>query len=54
MKTSTLRGLISTQLNGWTFGIVGLREIGRVVAAIGNGFGCKAIADDSHADPQRA
>jgi D-lactate dehydrogenase len=50
----SVEGLVGTQLNGCTFGIVGLGKIGRVVAGIANGFGCRVIADDSHADPRRA
>ena len=42
----SVEGLVGTQLNGRTFGIVGLGKIGRVVAGIANGFGCKVIAND--------
>ncbi len=47
-------GLVGTQLNGRTFGIVGLGKIGRVVAGIAQGFGCRVVASDPHANPQQA
>jgi D-lactate dehydrogenase len=50
----SVEGVVGTQLNGRTFGIVGLGKIGRVVAGIANGSGCKVIACDPHANPQRA
>jgi D-lactate dehydrogenase len=49
-----VEGLVGTQLSGRTFGIAGLGKIGRVVAGIAAGFGCKVIAYDPHADPQGA
>jgi D-lactate dehydrogenase len=49
-----VEGLVGTQLSGRTFGVVGLGKIGRVVAGIANGFGCKVIAYDPHANPQDA
>ena len=47
----SVEGLVGTQLNGRTFGIVGLGKIGRVVAGIANGFGCKVIANDRTQTP---
>jgi D-lactate dehydrogenase len=49
-----VEGLVGTLLYERTFGIIGLGKIGRVVAGIANGFGCKVIACDPHADPQHA
>jgi D-lactate dehydrogenase len=49
-----VEGLVGTLLDGRTFGIVGLGNIGRVVAGIAKGFGCSVIARDPHANPQEA
>jgi D-lactate dehydrogenase len=49
-----VESLVGTQLAGRTFGIVGLGKIGRVVAGIANGFGCKVIAYDPRADSHGA
>ncbi len=49
-----VEGLVGTLLHGRTFGVVGLGSIGRVVASIAHGFGCKVIAYDPHADPDTA
>ena len=42
----SLDGLVGFDMNGKTVGIVGTGKIGRVVAKIVNGFGCKIIAHD--------
>ena len=42
----SLEGLLGFDLNGRTIGIVGTGKIGRVVAKIMTGFGCKVIAYD--------
>jgi D-lactate dehydrogenase len=49
-----VEGLVGTQLEGRTFGLIGLGKIGRVVARIAQGFGCKVIAFDPHANPKDA
>ena len=43
-------GLVGRTLHGKTFGIVGLGQIGRAVAAIAHGMGCRLLACDP--DPQ--
>ncbi len=41
-------GLVGEELDGKTFGIIGLGEIGSRVAKIANAFGCKVIAYSRH------
>jgi len=48
-----VEGLVGTLLHGRTFGVVGLGKIGRVVADIARGFGCRVLACDPHANPQQ-
>jgi D-lactate dehydrogenase len=48
----SVENLVGTQLSGRTFGNIGLGKIGRVVAGIANGFGCKVIGSDPHVDPR--
>jgi len=47
----SLDGLVGFDMNGKTVGIVGTGKIGRVVAKILNGFGCKILAYDVVEDP---
>lgn len=42
----SLEGLLGFDLYGRTIGIIGTDKIGRVVAKIMTGFGCKVLADD--------
>lgn len=42
----SLQGLLGFDLHGKTFGLVGTGEIGRVVAKIMSGFGCRVLAYD--------
>ena len=48
----SLEGLLGFDLNGRTIGIVGTGKIGRVVAKIMTGFGCKVIAYDLQQHPE--
>jgi D-lactate dehydrogenase len=43
-----LEGLLGFDLHGRTIGIIGTGKIGRVVAKIMTGFGCKVLAYDLH------
>ncbi len=47
----SLEGLVGFDLHGKTFGIVGLGRIGRALARIASGFGCRILATDAHPDP---
>lgn len=47
----SLEGLVGFDLHGKTFGIVGLGRIGRALARIARGFGCRILATDAHPDP---
>ena len=47
----SLDGLLGFTLEGKTVGIVGTGRIGRVVARILYGFGCRLIASDPHPNP---
>ena len=47
----SVEGLVGTALHGRTFGIIGLGQIGRAVAAIAQGFGCRVLAFDPAPDP---
>lgn len=47
-ESKTKDGLIGEELEGKTFGIIGLGEIGSRVAKIANCFGCKVIAYSRH------
>ena len=38
-----LDGLLGVTLHEKTFGIIGMGKIGRAVAKIANGFGCKVL-----------
>ncbi len=42
----SIEGLVGFNLHGKTFGIVGLGQIGRAVAAIAHGMGCRLLAAD--------
>ncbi|MGS0527133.1 NAD(P)-dependent oxidoreductase [Zobellia nedashkovskayae] len=42
----SLNGLVGFDMNGKTVGIIGTGKIGRVVAKILHGFGCKLLAYD--------
>lgn len=46
----SLEGLVGFDLHGKTFGIVGTGKIGRALARIAHGFGCRVIAVDAHPD----
>ncbi len=50
----SLNGLTGFDLNGKTVGIIGTGKIGRVVARIMNGFGCKLLAVDAAPDKKLA
>jgi len=47
----SLDGLVGFDMNGKTAGIVGTGKIGRIVAKILHGFGCKILAYDIIKDP---
>ncbi len=42
----SIEGLVGFALHGRTFGVIGLGQIGRAVAAIARGFGCRVLAFD--------
>ena len=44
----SLEGLVGFDLHGKTFGIVGTGRIGRTLARIAHGFGCRVIATDAY------
>jgi len=44
----SLEGLVGFDLHGKTFGIVGTGRIGRALARIAHGFGCRVIASDAY------
>lgn len=44
----SLEGLVGFDLHGKTFGIVGTGRIGRTLARIAHGFGCRVIASDAY------
>jgi D-lactate dehydrogenase len=46
----SLEGLVGFDLHGKTFGIVGTGKIGRVLARIAGGFGCRVVATDARPD----
>ncbi|HTV00628.1 MAG TPA: 2-hydroxyacid dehydrogenase [Luteitalea sp.] len=46
----SLEGLVGFDLQGKTFGIVGTGRIGRALAHIAHGFGCRVIATDAYQD----
>jgi len=46
----SLNGLVGFDMNGKTVGIVGLGKIGKVLAKIMHGFGCKILAYDKERD----
>ena len=48
----SLEGLLGFDLHGRTIGIIGTGKIGRVVAQIMTGFGCKVLAYDLHPNPE--
>jgi D-lactate dehydrogenase len=48
----SLEGLLGFDLHGRTIGIIGTGKIGRVVAKIMTGFGCKVLAYDLHPNPE--
>lgn len=48
----TLKGLIGNELSSMTVGIIGTGRIGKRLAEILSGFGCRIIAFSPHADPQ--
>jgi D-lactate dehydrogenase len=43
-----LEGLVGFDLRGQTVGIIGTGQIGRVLAGIMNGFGCRLLAHDPY------
>ncbi|MEJ1975595.1 MAG: NAD(P)-dependent oxidoreductase [Acetobacteraceae bacterium] len=47
----SIEGLIGFNLHGKTFGIIGLGQIGRAVAAIAHGMGCRLLAYDPVHEP---
>ncbi len=46
----SLEGLVGFDLRGKTFGIVGTGKIGRALARIAHGFGCRVVAADAYPD----
>ncbi len=48
----SLEGLVGFDMHGKTVGIVGLGRIGKIVAKILHGFGCRILAFDSSKDPK--
>jgi len=48
------KGLMGTELEGKTLGVVGLGRIGRTVAALGRGLGLEIIAHDPFVDAEHA
>ncbi|WP_417749709.1 2-hydroxyacid dehydrogenase [Rosistilla oblonga] len=50
----SLEGLLGFDLHGKTFGLIGTGEIGRVVAKIMSGFGCRIVAYDPYPNQQWA
>ncbi|AMY07884.1 D-lactate dehydrogenase [Luteitalea pratensis] len=46
----SLEGLVGFDLHGKTFGIIGTGRIGRVLARIAHGFGCRVLATDASPD----
>jgi D-lactate dehydrogenase len=46
----SLEGLVGFDLHGKTFGIIGTGRIGRVLARIAHGFGCRVLATDASTD----
>ena len=46
----SLEGLVGFDLHGKTFGIIGTGRIGRVLARIAHGFGCRVLATDAWPD----
>lgn len=46
----SLEALVGFELNGKTMGVVGTGRIGRVVARIARGFGCRVVAFDPRPD----
>lgn len=47
----SLEGLVGFDLHGKAFGIVGMGKIGRALARIAHGFGCRVVATDAVHDP---
>jgi D-lactate dehydrogenase len=47
----SLEGLVGFDLHGKTFGIVGTGRIGRALARIAHGFGCRVLANDAFPNP---
>lgn len=47
----SLEGLVGFDLHGKTFGIIGMGKIGRALARIAHGFGCRIVATDAVHDP---
>ena len=43
-KSSTREGFLGSELNGKTFGIIGLGQIGSQIAGLANAFGCRVLA----------
>jgi D-lactate dehydrogenase len=46
----SLEGLVGFDLHGKTFGIIGTGRIGRALARIAHGFGCRVVATDAWPD----
>ena len=47
-----LEGLLGFDMNGRTVGLIGVGRIGRIVARILLGFGCRVLAHDQRVDPE--
>lgn len=50
----SLNGLVGFDLHGKTVGIIGTGRIGKVLARIMTGFGCRVLLNDIHIDPELA
>ena len=47
----SVEGLVGFALHGRTFGVIGLGQIGRAVAGIAHGFGCRVLGFDPSPEP---
>ncbi|GAB7127124.1 2-hydroxyacid dehydrogenase [Silvimonas sp. JCM 19000] len=50
----SLDGLVGFNLHGRTFGVIGAGKIGVAAMNIAKGFGCRVLAYDNNASPERA